>query len=147
MGEWTHMGQILLGSGKWIPALLFVCGAVLIAAAVVTEEAEVSLFIIFPVFSGSSWMFVLGVLFIIAGFVAFFLTMVDAASRNAPSEGHGPDLDGLGRKTRRYYGGVVMIGPVPIAFGSDTKIAKIMLVIGVVLVVFFIWLFVVSPFL
>ena len=36
-------------------------------------------------------------------------------------------------KTERKFGGVVMIGPIPIVFGSDRKIANRMLLVGVVL--------------
>jgi hypothetical protein len=38
----------------WIPIAMFTGGLVLIASAVATGEAEVSLFLIFPVFSGAT---------------------------------------------------------------------------------------------
>ena len=136
----TNMGTPLLGIRKWIPAILFACGVLLIAAAVAAGEAEVSLVVIFPVFTGSSWMFVSGVLFIITGFVAFFLTMFGVVARGTSGAEPEPIEGDLKEQTGTHYGGLVLIGPVPIVFGSDRKTAMIMLTIGIVLVAVFVGL-------
>lgn len=117
----------------WLPVGTFVAGIALAVAAVVTGEADVSLVLIFPVFSGSSAIFLLGVLLIIASFLVGF-AMIAADSRadmqqagrpvQTPSPGEG--------KNKLQYGGVVMIGPIPIAFGSNRTIALVMLVIGII---------------
>lgn len=138
------MKRAFLGIRRWVPAALFACGVALIALAVATGEADVSLVVIFPVFSGSSLMFVTGVLLMIAGFVAFFFGMFGAFARGVPdTESKNAEGEPRGRIERRY-GGVVLIGPVPIAFGSDRRTATIMLVIGVVLAAVFIGLFLVA---
>ena len=49
----------------WVPVALFVAGACLIGEAVATGEAEVSLVVIFPVFTGSSAVFLLGTVLIL----------------------------------------------------------------------------------
>jgi uncharacterized protein (TIGR00304 family) len=36
---------------------------------------------------------------------------------------------------KTQYGGVVLVGPLPIAFGSDRKIAVIMLVLGIAMAI------------
>ncbi len=91
----------------------------------------------FPVFSGSSGLFILGTALIVFSFISGFLllmmgqmelTMADLGGA-APGDGR----EGPG--TRGRYGGVVLIGPVPIAFGSDKKIALAMLVVGIVLAI------------
>lgn len=41
-------------------------------------------------------------------------------------------------------GGVVVIGPFPFAFGTSGNIAKIMMLIGIVIVLFFVFLSVLS---
>ncbi|MCU0853110.1 MAG: DUF131 domain-containing protein [Thermoplasmata archaeon] len=138
------MAAPLTGIWRWLPAAFFACGVALIAAAVATGEADVSLVVIFPVFSGSGWMFISGVLLMIAGFVAFFLAMFSAAAYGVPDMEPRTEAGSPGRRTETRYGGVVLIGPVPIAFGSDRKTAMTMLVIGVVMAAVFIGLLIVA---
>jgi len=120
-----------------IPVLLFVAGVSLIGAAVAQGEAEVSLLLIFPVFSGSSGLFILGTVLILLSFVSGFAFMA-----LGQAEAAGLELSKLApagraaeRERRTKYGGVVLVGPVPIAFGSDQKMALAMLVLGIVLAV------------
>ncbi len=120
-----------------VPVGLFAAGVACIAAAVLTGEAEVSLFLIFPVFSGSSGLFLLGTALIVFSFIAGFVLLMkgqlELAGENpyAPGSDAGPER----RKTKTGYGGVVFVGPVPIAFGSDKTMALAMLMIGVVFAV------------
>lgn len=120
-----------------VPVGLFAAGVACIAASVLTGEAEVSLFLIFPVFSGSSGLFLLGTALIVFSFIAGFVLLMkgqlELASENpyAPDAGAGPER----RKAKTGYGGVVLLGPVPIAFGSDKTMALAMLIIGVVFAV------------
>jgi len=124
----------------WIPVGLFVGGIVLIAAAVVSGDAEVSLLVVFPVFSGSSPLFLLGTLLIVLSFIVGFL-MLALGQMQVAAGGNWPIGNAPGTPTsgspRREYGGVVLVGPVPIAFGSDRKIALMMLVVGIVLAIVF----------
>lgn len=120
-----------------VPIALFAGGAACIAAAVATGEADVSLFLIFPVFTGSSGLFLLGTAFIVFSLITGFLFMVMGQLELAtPVQTTGRDNEGPGPSPRdRRYGGVVLIGPVPIAFGSDSKIALAMLVIGIIVAI------------
>lgn len=122
----------------WVPVGLFVGGIVLIVAAVASGEAEVSLLVVFPVFSGSSPLFLLGTLLIVMSFIVGFLMLVlgqmQMAAGGTWPAGDFPEVQASG-STRKEYGGVVMVGPVPIAFGSDRRIALIMLVLGIVLAI------------
>lgn len=120
-----------------MPIALFVAGILCIAAAVLSGEAEVSLFLIFPVFSGSSGLFLLGIALIVFSFISGFLLLmmgqVELASETAYPEFAGGVSST--EKARPRYGGVVLLGPVPIAFGSDKSIALAMLVVGIVLAI------------
>jgi len=80
------------------------------------------------------------VLFIITGFVAFFLTMFGVVARGTSGAEPEPIEGDLKEQTGTHYGGLVLIGPVPIVFGSDRKTAMIMLTIGIVLVAVFVGL-------
>jgi uncharacterized protein (TIGR00304 family) len=120
-----------------------VVGLCLIAAAIISGDAEVALFLIFPVVSGSGWAFLLGALLIVASFLLWFLTLGigwhEAGIGPPPTEGK-PHF-GTGEEHTASYGGVILIGPIPIAFGSDKKIALLMLMAGIVLAVFVLALF------
>jgi uncharacterized protein (TIGR00304 family) len=63
---------------------------------------------------------------ILAGFLVVFLaTVVSSASSSEEGE----------RRTEVRGGGVIMIGPIPIIFGSDAKWASIAIVLAIVLIV------------
>ena len=131
---------------SWLPIALFAAGIGLILAAVAAGMADVSLLVVFPVISGSNPLFLLGVLLIVLSFfVGFALIMMGEleAVYHAPTtpesvekEVHGNEIPEAHRKTD--FGGLVLVGPIPIAFGSNRSIAIMMLVIGVVLAIAFI---------
>jgi uncharacterized protein (TIGR00304 family) len=115
---------------------MFVAGLALIATAVAAGEADVSLVIIFPVFSGSSLGFLLGVLLIVSSFIVGFILM--ATDNEKPEERTGAASDAMSSsepRSRTEYGGVILLGPIPIAFGSNKRMALIMLVAGVILAI------------
>ena len=128
-------------SRTWLPVAVFLGGIACIAAAVATGEAEVDLVVIFPVFSGSSGLFLVGIALVILSFlIGFAMLAMSQAELAANLSAHAvPGKPTVERKTN--YGGVVLIGPVPIAFGSDRRIAVAMLVIGVVMVIALISIF------
>lgn len=119
---------------------VFLAGIACIVAAAATGEAEVQLFIIFPLVSGTSWLFVLGVVLIVASFILGFISAAAAMSDgvrmppDAPVIRRPGEAEGAPQKKARY-GGVVLIGPVPIVFGSDRTMAWVMLALAIVLIV------------
>jgi len=120
----------------WLPFAMFVAGVVAVAAAVASGEAEVSLLVIFPVLTGSGGLFLLGIALIILSFFAGFGVLAMAPpdlERQSLGKPVQPIHQESGRQTK--YGGVVLIGPIPIAFGSDKNMALAMLVIGVAIAV------------
>jgi len=66
-----------------------------------------------------------GIGIILVGFLVVFLATV--MSDKSSEKG--------GRRTEVRGGGVVMVGPIPIVFGSDAKWASIAMVLAIVLVV------------
>lgn len=103
-----------------VPLLFWAVGIGLLVDAVLRGTAQVALLVIVPVFSGRSVEFLLGVLGLLGGFVTLPLvfappeegerpTVPDAAP---PLPAHRPE-DG-----RSTGGGFLLIGPVPILFGS-----------------------------
>jgi uncharacterized protein (TIGR00304 family) len=125
-----------LRAALWIPIAMFVAGMALVATAVATGEADVSLVIVFPVFSGSSLVFVLATVLIVSSFVVGFALVAIGLERSEESVGtKSGEVDGNVPGRRIHYGGVVLLGPIPIAFGSTKRVALIMLVVSVVLAI------------
>jgi uncharacterized protein (TIGR00304 family) len=102
-------------------AALWVAAAALIVHSVLDGGATVTLVIIVPVVSGSSAEFLVGVALLIAGFVllwfSFAYTYAEPETPPAPPSGTGSSVPG-------GAGGVVLIGPVPIVFGSWRGISR-----------------------
>ena len=120
-----------------MPLALFLSGAAVVTVAVATGEADVSLFLIFPVFSGSSGLFLLGVTLVVLALLVGFASMV-MAHPDTVERGDGGLTDrsrGTEPQQRTRYGGVLLIGPIPIAFGSDKKMALAMIAVAVALAV------------
>jgi uncharacterized protein (TIGR00304 family) len=103
-----------------VVAILLV-GVALIVLSVLVGRASVSLLVIFPVISGSSLTFLLGVVLLIVGFLAlpFVLSEAWESVPLAPSEPatRSPNA-GSG------VGGFVLVGPVPVVFGSWKGISR-----------------------
>ena len=120
--------------------MLFIGGMCLIAASVATGEAGLSLVVVIPVISGSGGAFLLGMLLVVSGLVLGFILIAmretEWADQHEPARA---DENGLHHATRKKrgvrYGGVVLIGPIPIAFGSDRRIAITMLVVGIIIAI------------
>jgi len=119
---------------------LFGAGVALVALSVAQGGASVALFVIIPVVSGSSATFLAGVGLILASFVAFLFAFsggwdeepsssaTGTASASAPSSGGA--------------GGFVLIGPVPIVFGSwrgvSRRVRAMLALVGAVLLIVFV---------
>ena len=68
---------------------------------------------------------VLGVGFVLAGFLLIFLAAIMGSRRK----------DGEGAKTDGGVGGVIMIGPIPIIFGSSPRWAVLAILLAIVLTI------------
>jgi uncharacterized protein (TIGR00304 family) len=68
-------------------------------------------------------LFSIGLLLVLAGFAIAILVIFAAILRSARGQG------------QVRGGGVVMIGPVPIVFGTDKESARILILLGIVLTV------------
>ena len=112
---------------------LLLSGAALVIVSVAAGETEVSLFVIFPVLTGSGAYFLIGVGMIVASIFAGVLTLwVGAGGAEAPGEPRAAKRRSEGGDAgKAEYGGVVLLGPIPIAFGSSSRIAYAMLGVGV----------------
>ncbi|EZQ02091.1 MULTISPECIES: TIGR00304 family protein [Acidianus] len=69
----------------------------------------------------------LGILLVFFGFMIVFLGVIYEAFRNRGEK------EGEERKTEA--GGIILIGPIPIIFGSSKKIEKWMVIIALIIVI------------
>ena len=113
-----------------VPAALFVEGAGLVFAAVISGGATVGVALVVPFVVGRSLEFVLGVVLVLAG----FLTLPLAFPRS-DVEGSEPGDAPAGSTGG---GGIVIVGPVPILFGSWRSVsARTRLLLAIVAAVIF----------
>jgi uncharacterized membrane protein len=102
-------------SARWVGPALLLLGVGLVVAAVATGSAHVALVLIVPVIFGSaSPLLIAGILSIFLGILALGLTFgvqFEDPEELRPAPGGGPAPSG-------GTGGVVLVGPFPIFFGS-----------------------------
>jgi len=112
---------------------LFIAGLASLAVAFVQGEATLTLYVIFPVLTATGVWSILGIALMIAGFFVLVLTWsgpVEAPIASPPAAPASAPRPG-----GRRWGGVVFLGPIPVVFGSDQKITRWMLVVGILLFV------------
>jgi uncharacterized membrane protein len=105
-----------MGASRWLPVALLVAGAGLVADAVLRGTASVALLVILPVVVGNSAEFLVGVVLLLVGFVTLpfaFGSVERVEVRRAGS------LSDLHREApTAEVGGLVLLGPVPLFFGT-----------------------------
>jgi uncharacterized protein (TIGR00304 family) len=104
---------------------------VLILAAIIIGELKVAIFIVFPVLYGMGLMAAAAILLLFVGIIMLFASAAppnpygkEEGTTNAEPD---PYDDREGKKTK--FGGVVLIGPIPIIFGTDRRTALLAMVI------------------
>jgi len=110
---------------RWVvlgPVALLLAGLALVVVSVAKGGADVALLVVFPVVYGSSLGFLLGAILLFAGFLSlpFALGMEEDEARSTPSLADPPPPTGASGGV----GGFVLIGPVPIVFGSWKGVSR-----------------------
>ena len=70
----------------------------------------------------SSTLYILGLILVFVGVLVLIFTSVIIAARR-------------GRSTKTKTAGIIIVGPVPIVFGSDKKTVKTLMVLAIILTV------------
>ena len=125
---------------RFLPVALLALGCALLAISIIAGDASLSVFIIFPVFSGSGSLFFASVLLIMAGFLTvplFFLGDLYELSSYEKNASILPE-DRDGAKIRA--GGVIFIGPIPILVASDGRTAFYTMLVAVIVLVVLLFL-------
>jgi len=114
---------------------LFVLGIVLLAYAAYLGEMTFTLVVIIPVVQSSNIWALAGMALIFAAIFLFFFSMA-APMKETPSQpAASAQPTAASQPSAKKFGGVVFIGPIPIVFGSDKKVAKWMIIVSLVVVI------------
>lgn len=109
-------------------------GLAVLAYAAMQGQLRVGLLLFIPFVYGEGVLALLGFALLMA---AVFLGFARAAASSDATrmEGAPPLKEGDVRTSERRHGGVILLGPIPIVWGSDRGIAKWMVLAGAALLV------------
>lgn len=127
--------------------LLFLGAIALFSLSVATSESEVGIFVIFPFIIADGPIALVAALLLIVGMAMIVIGFFSAISESQHEISRGSTYPTTEPKTEKRAGGVLLIGPIPIIFGSDSRMARSMLMLSIILVVVLIILFLVTSFL
>ncbi|MEW5760112.1 MAG: DUF131 domain-containing protein [Candidatus Thermoplasmatota archaeon] len=111
--------------------IIFLLGLALIFLSVIKEEGKVALILFIPVFFGTGIIAALGIILIIISFFIAFFSFFPTAEKTSFEK----DIFEEKKKVEKKGGGVILIGPVPIAIGTDFKTT--MLLVFIAFAIFF----------
>ncbi len=132
--------------------VLLVLGAGLIGYSVMAGEGNVGIFVIFPYYMGTGIIGLISILAIMAGIFLLFFSFVpvdidegrwenmeERGEQPLPRPGRYQDKKEMtrerGGRNKVRGGGVILIGPIPIVWGSDSESVKWVVVATIILMV------------
>ena len=130
---------------------LAILGFALFAVDVAKGNAKAGILLIIPFIMGGGIYSLLGIICIIGAFILFYFGMVKSAEAlngyltggDADTGGQFAEPDSAKTGKEKRFGGVILIGPIPVIFGSDKKsmiiavaLAAIFLIITFILLIF-----------
>jgi len=136
---------MLIGSA--VTFLMLGGGLALLITSIVRGKSSFGLFIVFPWVSTSDPLGMLGVLLMVGGFISLMITISLARFTfelgnldMVLGEGY-PKRSGKREASGSSVGGVILLGPIPIVFGSNRKVGRgmiyVMLIVTVIMVALF----------
>jgi uncharacterized protein (TIGR00304 family) len=122
--------------------ILLICGIISLGYSVASGEGSAGVVVFIPVFFGSGLFSFIGVLCIMAAIFLAFMgfakgTFEDVGVMESPGRGASSSQSPQGPRAQKSIkgGGVVLIGPIPIVFGSDAKTAMVLMVLAIILII------------
>lgn len=115
----------------FLSLICFILGIAFFAFGILSGDVETGVFIVFPFLAGSGIYTFLGFICI---FIAILLFIFGFSRSTSEDFGTNSGEQTQPKKTSVKGGGVVLIGPIPIVFGSSWKIAFILMIAAIILV-------------
>jgi uncharacterized protein (TIGR00304 family) len=116
-----------------VSILMIAASAILLALAAIRGELEIALVVIIPVIMGSGPLSLVGGLLLFFGLLVLLLSYLGVPCRR--DEDFEPRVDQLEGVSSSKVGGVVLVGPIPIIFGSDWRMASLAIILAMVLII------------
>ncbi|MDH7509044.1 MAG: TIGR00304 family protein [Methanomassiliicoccales archaeon] len=127
---------------RLVSLAMILSGILLVVYGIASGEMQVALFLIFPVIYGTGILSLISLLLIFIGFFLTFLSFAIPPERiEVPYETMEMERPCSEEKPHVKGGGVVLIGPIPIIFGSDAKMAVIAMVLAIAMILLTLLLF------
>jgi uncharacterized protein (TIGR00304 family) len=117
-------------SVRWVGIALLVAGLAITALSVLSGAVRFYLVLIIPVLTSDSAIGSLPLLMIFAGIFLIAISPATGGDDETADDETEPGPDGT--RGRPRVGGVVLIGPIPIIFGTDKKMALVSAAIAIV---------------
>jgi uncharacterized protein (TIGR00304 family) len=109
---------------RWLGISAMVAGAILFVYGIYLGEVVVAVVVIFPVLISNGAIGAAAMLLLVLGLMALVLSYFFVEGGEVGTSDRQGALDD-GEERKMGFGGVVLIGPVPIIFGSDRRTALI----------------------
>ena len=116
---------------RLLSIICLIAAVVVFALGVWSGEVEVGVIVIFPYLIGSGFIAFLGFIFLFLAIITFMFSFISQIEHIDYSEGEKFSP----RESKIKGGGVVLIGPIPIVFGSNWKIAVVLMILAIIIIV------------
>ena len=122
----------------FIPLILFFFGVILLGYGIMIGEVTVGLAVFIPFIISRGFFGFLGITFLFLSMLSLFFIFPklswDQYQQNIPSE---YEHEGFKSSSERKIngGGVIFLGPIPIVFGSNKKIARYMILTSIIILI------------
>ena len=117
-----------------VSLVLFILGIGFLIYGVFAGEVEAGFILVFPFFMGSGIYAIIGVVLIFSAMILFMFGFMRLHMDDMPF----PQDEEYPEQKEKIVkgGGVVLIGPIPIVFGSNWKIAVTMMILAAIIMLF-----------
>jgi uncharacterized protein (TIGR00304 family) len=114
--------------------ICLIVGMVFFAQGILSGEIETGIAVVFPFIVGSGIYAMLGFIFVFLAILLFIVGFTQMAGGTSDFRVEDDDLAPQ-KKSSVKGGGVILIGPIPIVFGSNWKIAVILMIVAILLII------------
>ncbi|MGC8585299.1 MAG: TIGR00304 family membrane protein [Thermoplasmata archaeon] len=113
---------------------LVVLSLFFIFLGILNRTINFGILVVFPFMYGYGIYAAIAFLLLFSGILLFFMSFFFDSQKyeNYEIENKNPDI-GNGKKIE--YGGIILIGPIPIVFGNNERNVKILVILGIVLMI------------
>lgn len=117
---------------RFLSLVFFLTGVVLLIVGGLKGEVETGFVLFFPFIVGSGIYAFLGVISIFVSIVLYMFSFTTISNSKLKDVHREEEVE---EKKDVKGGGVVLIGPIPIVFGSNWKVAVLLMLLALVLIV------------